>query len=208
MTILFRFSIFLFLAFAATLAQAQTSDAFKIEEIKHFQDSLNTEFRDPDESPLKPKDFEAFTGLDFFPINLNYYVEAEFIRTPNQPPFQMLTTTSKLKTYEKYAEVHFSLDGKDYSLNVYQSHKLRETEEFKNYLFLPFKDQTNGKESYGGGRYLSLWIPTADSITIDFNKAYNPYCVYNTTYSCPLVPKANWMKAAIPAGVKSFKKTK
>ncbi len=206
MTLSFKIFTFLLLAGATTVVHAQASDTFKAKEIEFFQDSLNAEFRNPDESPLKPKDFEAFTGLDFFPINLNYYVEAEFIRTPNQPPFEMLTTTSVLKTYEKYAEVHFSLDGKTFNLNVYQSHKLRETEEYKDYLFLPFKDQTNGDESYGGGRYISLWIPTSDSITIDFNKAYNPYCVYNTTYSCPLVPKANWMDIAIPAGVKDFEK--
>lgn len=190
-----------------TFLHAQSSlEEARINEILSFQDSLNQEFEDPEQSPLLPEDLEAFDGLEFFPIDLDYYKVAHFIRTPNQKPFKMQTTTAEVKTYEKYGEVHFKLDGQPVKLNVYQSHALRETEKYRDYLFLPFKDQTNGKSSYGGGRYLSLWIPEGDSIVVDFNKAYNPYCVYNVKYSCPLVPKANWMKHPVYAGVKDFKK--
>lgn len=197
---------FLFLVGGMSLVFAQSSDEAIIQEIKTYRDSLNTAFQNPEESPLTPKDFESFTGLDFFPIDLDYYIRAEFIRTPNQEPFLMPTTTAEVKTYEKYGEITFSLHGKNVVLNVYQSHELRETEKYRDYLFLPFRDKTNGEETYGGGRYLEMWIPEGDSVIVDFNKAYNPYCVYNVKYSCPLVPKSNWMEVPVYAGVKDFKK--
>jgi uncharacterized protein (DUF1684 family) len=71
-------------------------------------------------------------------------------------------------------------------------------------LFLPFSDLTCGKESYIGGRYIDLKIPTSDTILIDFNTAYNPYCAYNHKYSCPIVPLENDLPVAINAGVKKF----
>lgn len=190
------------------ILSAQDLQKERMQEIREYREELNADYRDPEESPLTPKDFENFTGLDFFPIDLQYYITAAFIRTEGEKPFQMATTTEEVKTYEKYGEVHFELHGQAISLNVYQSHKLRETEEYKDYLFLPFRDKTNGEETYGGGRYLELWIPGGDSIVVDFNKAYNPYCVYNVNYSCPLVPKANWMTVPVYAGVKDFKKNR
>jgi uncharacterized protein (DUF1684 family) len=86
-------------------------------------------------------------------------------------------------------------------LNVYQSHTLREKEGYKDYLFLPFTDLTNGNETYGSGRYIDLRIPERETIIIDFNKAYNPYCAYNYGYACPIPPKENKLKVEIRAGV-------
>ncbi|MEX0856659.1 MAG: DUF1684 domain-containing protein [Balneolaceae bacterium] len=185
---------------------AQESDASRIQEILDYREELNADYKDPEESPLTEEDFAVFDSLDFFPINLEYYVVASFVRTPGEEPFKMATTTDRSPMYEKYGEAHFTLKGEEIVLNIYQSHELRETEEYRDYLFLPFKDGTNGDETYGGGRYLELSIPEGDSITVDFNKAYNPYCVYNYKYSCPLVPKTNWMKIDIAAGVKDYKK--
>ena len=77
-------------------------------------------------------------------------------------------------------------------------------EGFEDYLFLPFLDDTNGEESYGGGRYIDLKIPEGDQMTIDFNTAYNPYCAYDAKYSCPIVPRENYMDVEVRAGVKAF----
>ena len=66
-------------------------------------------------------------------------------------------------------------------------------------------DKTNGKESYGGGRYLDLEIPEDKIIILDFNKAYNPYCAYSDRYSCPIPPIENHLDVAINAGFKAFK---
>ena len=88
-------------------------------------------------------------------------------------------------------------------LTVYQSLALLDDPEYQDYLFLPFKDETNGKDTYGGGRYLDLRIPQNDELIIDFNKAYHPFCAYNATdYSCPIVPQNNWLQLPIETGVK------
>ncbi|CAM4133452.1 DUF1684 domain-containing protein [Zobellia nedashkovskayae] len=176
------------------------------EEIKAFQEELNTEFKNPEKSPLSRREQKKFTGHDFYPINETFRVEAKFTRILDPLPFQMKTTTNRTPTYEKYGEVVFEIEGKQRKLTIYQSHRLRQTEEFKDYLFLPFTDQTNGEETYGGGRYIDLRIPESDQITIDFNKAYNPYCAYNNYSSCPIPPKENDLDVKIEAGVKAVKK--
>ncbi|TVZ15638.1 DUF1684 domain-containing protein [Maribacter sp. MAR_2009_72] len=167
-----------------------------------FQQHLNEEYKNPDESPLDKKDLKWFKGHDFFPINEKYRVVAKFTKIMNPTPFLMKTTTSRLSMYEVYGVANFELDGKEYQLNVYQNHKLRETEEYKNYLFLPFTDLTNGDQTYGGGRFIDLEIPEEETIVIDFNKAYNPYCAYSSNYSCPIPPKENDLDIHITAGIK------
>jgi hypothetical protein len=102
--------------------------------------------------------------------------------------------------------VYFSIGKTDYQLEIYQDPSLFAEEKFKNHLFLPFTDLTNGIQSYTGGRYIDLKIPEGDSILVDFNKAYNPYCAYNKKYSCPIVPEVNRLEVAILAGVKAFEK--
>lgn len=177
-----------------------------VEGIKGFQQKLNLEYADIKTSPLTKEDAIRFSSLEFFPIDKKYYVKAFFKRTPNEKPFDMLTTTSRLAKYVKYGEATFNLEGKKQKLAIYQSLSLKEKPEYKDYLFLPFTDKTSGKESYAGGRYIDLKIPKGDSIVIDFNKAYNPYCAYNHKYSCPIPPKGNYLDVAVKAGVKKYKK--
>ena len=73
-------------------------------------------------------------------------------------------------------------------------------------MFLPFLDNTNGEETYGGGRYIDLQFPEGGELVIDFNKAYNPLCAYNEKYSCPIVPLENYLELKVEAGVKAFEK--
>lgn len=174
-------------------------------EIALFQENLNIEFADSSQSPLVKDDLAIFKALDFFEISEKYKIEAKFVRTKNQKPFGMPTTTSRKPVYEKYGEAHFKLNGKEIVLSIYQNHRLREMAKYKNHLFLPFIDLTAGKTTYSGGRYLDLEIPQGETIIIDFNKAYNPYCAYNHKYSCPLIPNENNLKIEIKAGVKDFK---
>ncbi|MEX0721162.1 MAG: DUF1684 domain-containing protein [Balneolaceae bacterium] len=197
---------FALLCLFGSVGFAQQPDSIIVKEVVEFREELNADFKDPGESPLTEEDFADFSSLDFFPIDLTYHINARFIRTSDQKPFKMATTTERSPVYEKYGEAHFTLKGQNIALNIYQSHELRETEEYRDYLFLPFTDETNGEETYGGGRYLELWIPEADTITVDFNKAYNPYCVYNYKYSCPLVPDNNHIPLKINAGVKDYNK--
>lgn len=154
---------------------------------------------------MNKKQIRKFKGHEFFEIDKKYRLRAKFIRTSDTYPFKMKTTTRRAPIYEKYGEAVFILNGKKYKLSIYQSHRLRQTEEYKDYLFLPFTDLTNGEKTYDGGRYLDLSIPKSDSITIDFNKAYNPYCAYSSSKSCPIPPKENFLNTKIESGVKKPK---
>lgn len=107
-----------------------------------------------------------------------------------------------LPEYRIYGMLEFILNDQKFELPVYQSKQLMATVEYRDYLFLPFPDLTNGNQTYPGGRYIELSIPKGDSIVIDFNQAYNPYCAYSARYSCPVVPAANHLEIEIPAGVK------
>lgn len=169
-----------------------------------FQKNLDREYADKKESPLTEKDRQEFKGLAYFPVDGKYFVEAKFIKAENEQPFEMKTSTARRPMYVKYGEAVFTIDGKQCKLNIYRSIDLSKTEKYKNYLFLPFLDITSGEESYGGGRYIDLTIPDGDTIVIDFNRAYNPYCAYNSKYSCPVTPRENTLDVAIKAGVKKF----
>ena len=177
-----------------------------INDILRFQEELNNDFRNPESSPLPDRFRKNFVGLDFFPPDTNYRLSAKFFRTSEAIPFMMLTTTDRKSKEVVYGIVYFSLNGKEHQLEVYQSKDLLDDLEYVDYLFLPFIDATNGEETYTGGRYIDLNIPESDTIIIDFNKAYNPYCAYNKKFSCPIVQKVNTLKTKILAGVKAFKK--
>jgi len=199
-----RIIVFFLAGALTTSAMAQKNHQ---EEIEEWQAEMNEEFGNKKTSPLVKADRKQFTGLDFFPISDNFRFQARFVRTPGQLPFQMATTTGRKPIYEKYGEVHFTYQGNDYQLDVFQGHDLREMEEYANYLFLPFLDASNGFDTYGGGRYMEIWITdiTEDGqLMVDFNKAYNPYCAYSDQYSCPVVPKQNYLDFRVEAGVMAF----
>jgi uncharacterized protein (DUF1684 family) len=190
------------LLFASVSYAQQTKD---IKSAKKFQQKLNKEFSSKEESPLKEEDLANFKSLDFFPIDSSFIVNAKLTLHKDSEPFPMKTTTDRLPIYKIYATANFEIQGKAFSLEIYQNEKLVLTAEYEDYLFLPFTDNTNGEGSYGGGRYVDLKLPEGDSIIIDFNQAYNPYCAYNDKYSCPIPPKSNNLDIEVFAGVKSFK---
>lgn len=188
------------LQFGFGFAQAQ----FSLAAVEKFQKDLNAEYADAKTSPLLPEDLKTFQTLDFYPANEMFYVVAKFIRTENEQPFEMKTSTDRKPVYVKYGEAHFSIDGQDFKLNIYRNIELSKKEQYKDYLFLPFSDLTCGNESYIGGKYIDMKTPQGDTIVIDFNTSYNPYCAYSHKYSCPKVPLENDLKIAIRAGVKKF----
>ncbi|MGC1472417.1 MAG: DUF1684 domain-containing protein [Psychroserpens sp.] len=171
-----------------------------------FQKEINAEYKDATTSPLKDKDLKNFKGLEFFKFDSTFVIKASFKRTPDEIVFKMKTTTDRLPDYVKFGELSFELKGRVHQLNVYQNQGLIKDSEYEDYLFLPFLDLTNGEESYGGGRYIDLTVPDGNTLIVDFNSAYNPYCAYNEKYSCPIVPRENYLDVKIRAGVKAFKK--
>ena len=118
----------------------------------------------------------------------------------------MKTSTDRLPEYVKYGEAYFTLDEKELKLSIYQSTNHEKEEGYEDSLFLPYTDLTSGDGSYGGGKYLDLKIPEGNTIIIDFNKTYNPYCAYSHRYSCPVPPEENDLLVRIEAGVMDYGK--
>lgn len=188
------------LGFYASAQECSKENALK------YQKQLNEEYADPNKSPLLKEDLATFKTLNFYPVDMEYCVTAKLVRTPDEKPFKMPTTGNRKPMYVKYGELHFTLLGKSCKLDVLQSLDLMKLDEYKDYLFVPFTDLTSGNGSYGGGRYIDLRIPKGDTIILDFNTAYNPYCAYNHSYSCPIPPQQNDLKLEVKAGVREFKK--
>ncbi|MFT7442704.1 MAG: hypothetical protein ACI9Q3_001078, partial [Maribacter sp.] len=118
-------------------------------------------------------------------------------------------TTDRKPLYKEYGILNFILNEKYFELTIYQSQDDLSDEKYKDYLFLPFTDNTSGEDSYGGGRYMDVLITDEKpdgTIKLNFNNTYNPYCAYNEKYSCPLTPRKNHLDFEIKAGVKIFKK--
>ena len=172
--------------------------------LTEYQRQVNNYFKDASVSPLKPKDLKNFQGLDFFEFDSIYVVKAKIEETKESLPFKMKTTTDIPADVRKYADLFFQITDKEFELPVYENLEYEGVEGYENYLFLPFLDETNENETYGGGRYLDLFLNGTDSIIIDFNKAYNPKCVYDENFSCPIVPRKNFLNTRIKAGVKNF----
>ncbi|CAM3939874.1 DUF1684 domain-containing protein [Flavobacterium sinopsychrotolerans] len=194
------FTLFLLIHFNFGFSQEQ----FDVSAVAKFQKELNTEYADAKTSPLTAEDLAVFKTLDFYPASETFFVVAKLIRTQKEKPFEMETSTDRKPLYVKYGELSFTINGRDFKLNAYKNIELSKKEEYKDYLFLPFSDLTSGTESYIGGKYIDLRIPKGDTIVIDFNTSYNPYCAYNHKYSCPKVPLENDLDIEIKAGVKKF----
>ena len=179
-------------------------EQFNVSAVAKFQKELNAEYADAKTSPLIAEDLAVFKTLDFYSVNETFFVVAKLVRTQKEKPFEMETSTDRKPLYVKYGELYFTINGRDFKLNVYKNIELSKKKEYKDYLFLPFSDLTSGAESYIGGKYIDLRIPKEDTIVIDFNTSYNPYCAYNYKYSCPKVPLENDLDIEIKAGVKKF----
>ena len=178
------------------------SEKKQIAQISKFQKELNDGYTNKKETPLRGDNYTKFTKHPFFPVDLKYRIKAQFTRTENSVPFDLMTSSGETKPYRAFGNATFALNGVTYILNIYQSLDLVKTRGYEDYLFLPFRDETNGKETYGGGKYIDLRIPDGNEIVIDFNQSYQPYCAYNAyDYSCPIVPEENFLPLRIEAGV-------
>ena len=177
-----------------------------IPNLTEFQKKLNSSFKDVTKSPLSKKDRQDFISLDFFDFDSSYVVKAALTPYANDSIFDMKTNTDRVHTYNKYGIIKFNLNDTYFELNVYEDQELTNEQTNVDELFLPFYDNTNGITTYSGGRYIDLKVSKDSIISIDFNKAYNPYCVYNYKFSCPVVPSENYIASEIKAGVKDYNK--
>jgi uncharacterized protein len=198
-----KFNLLYLLLVVSFATFAQQKSISPVADIKNWQKELNDDYKNVAKSPLKPEDLKTFKGHTFFEIDTSYRVVAHIILTKNVVEIPFNTSTLSVQIFIKYADLEFMLKGVKYQLPIYQSKNLMKIPTYANYLFLPFIDETSGKETYGAGRYIDLQIPqTGNTILLDFNKAYNPYCAYATGFSCPKVPEQNILKTTILAGVR------
>ena len=144
----------------------------------------------------------------FYAVDGQYNIKASFEKTMDTTGFTMKTSGATTQHYYKYGKLSFSIRDTLLHLYIYQSKDLMSNAQYKDYLFIPFTDLTTGDETYGSGRYLDFRMGDIknNELTIDFNKAYNPYCAYATGYHCPIPPKENYLPVVIKAGEKTFGK--
>ncbi len=173
---------------------------------KAYQDSLNAYETNPATTHILPEELPAFTGLNFYPIDPLYKVKARFVA--DHDTHQFVLTYSKDPNVPRFVssgKVFFNLQGKELYLHTYQNVKWVNDPAYAQHIFLPFKDHTNGVESYGGGRFLDLIMPLqGDEIVIDFNQSYNPPCAYNYYMACPIIPEENELEIEIRAGILAY----
>jgi uncharacterized protein (DUF1684 family) len=185
---------------ASSFAQKNLEEITKANQ--EYRTELNAQYKDSLHSPLKREARLKFEAFPFYPIDSNYFVVAKFERIEKGKKFKMKTSTSRKPEYKVFGRASFTINDSIHELMIYQNTKLVTREGYEDYLFLPFNDYTNGNETYGGGRYLDVRIPERNTIILDFNKAYNPYCAYTYGYSCPVPPKENSLNIEIKAGIK------
>jgi len=167
-------------------------------EIKEFRESKDNDFRTTDWSPIRDK--KSFKGLSYFSPNIDYKVIANLEYISSGETLSMKMTQGNNKTYLKYAIATFKINGQECRLLL-----LKESLQDP-FAFVAFTDKTSGRQTYGGGRYLDVPLRgNPQTVTIDFNKTYNPFCAYAADFICPMPPSENRLQVEILAGEKNYK---
>ncbi len=158
---------------------------------------------DPD-SPLPLELRPRFTSLAYFPPDEAYRIRVSLAKLPNPEPVTLATSKGVPRPMLRYGYFDFEIGGVKQRLYGYKAAPQPGHHHEDPSLFVPFRDATSGKESYGASRYLDLEENPSGEYLLDFNLAYNPYCAYSDDYVCPFPPKENWLSVPIRAGEKAF----
>ncbi len=146
----------------------------------------------------------------FFPVSEKFKLHCIFIKSLDTNTISIKTSGKAItqKNFIRYGTAIFTINDTALQLTVFQSKPIIENAKYKDYLFIPFTDVTTGNNTYGSGRYIDILTTEINNneLTIDFNKAYNPYCAYANGFNCPIPPKENFLKVAILAGEKNYNK--
>jgi uncharacterized protein (DUF1684 family) len=164
-------------------------------DLQAFRAEKDDFFAADPESPLTREQKQEFNGLNYFDENPALRLEVQVEEFDHKEKIEMQTTTGDVQPYERFGRFRFSVDGQDAELTIYRG---------PHGFFLPFVDSLAGNETYPAGRYLEPEPLPGGRFFVDFNLAYNPYCAYNETWSCPITPPENRLKIPIRAGEKTF----
>lgn len=154
--------------------------------------------RESPDSPIPANKRASFPPLSYFPVDQSYRIPAFLQPAPRGPVVEMPTSTGQLRKERRVGTLSFTLKGQPLSLGAF----VDADQEDMSKLFVPFGDLTNGVETYQGGRYLELERTPTGLYDLDFNRAFHPFCLYNSSYDCPYPPAESRLKVPIRAGEK------
>src|SRR5690606_36602675 len=176
---------------------------YNVDSVRILRDQKLEQFSNDPNAPLTAEDIRY---INYYEPDSTYVVHGRVELLRGEQPFRMPTSDGTSKVYVRYAKVRFQLQCEEGELTVYRSPDLFANPLYRDHLFLPFTDATNGVETYGGGRYIDLSVDDIHngSITVDFNTAYNPYCAYSSGYRCPVPPAENFLPIPISAGEMNY----
>ncbi len=168
------------------------------QQILDFRKEKDDAFRVGRDSPLTDQTKATFQGLPYYPIDPSYRVPAALAEDRSGPPviLELQTSTDQRRKMRRVGTLSFALGAASYTLTAFADIDAMTM----NRLFVPFADLTSGTETYRGGRYLELDRTPTGLYDLDFNRAYHPFCVYNSSYDCPIPPRENRLPVAIRAG--------
>lgn len=183
---------------------SQTNNSAPMESVLSERSARDEFFRSSVNSPIPEQDRESFRGLEYYPINKALDFSVRLNRHPRPEPVRLATNTGEIRSGLRYGYFEFAVEGQSCRLQVYRLENVSENGGPN--LFIPFRDATSGNETYAPGRYIDLAENTSGIYELDFNRAYNPYCIFNSDYSCPLPPAENVLSVPIRAGEKMYGK--
>jgi uncharacterized protein (DUF1684 family) len=197
-----RFLLFLLLILNACSAKKILSPY--TDTLNEYRETYKNGFLKDPRSPLTAEDIK---DLDFFPADENWKLNCTCQRVTDAKPFEMPTYSGVTRTYLLHSIAKCAYKNQNITLHLYKNIHQPINPLYKNNLFLPFKDYTNNESTYGGGRYINLMDTDIknETIEIDLNKSYNPWCAYSDGFNCPIPPRENHIELEVIAGEKNFK---
>jgi uncharacterized protein (DUF1684 family) len=185
-----------------SLQGGQPSENYTAEIEKERKDK--DEFMKSDKGSPFQVDSLEFHGLNYFPIDPKFNIKAKLVHIEKKKVVILGTSDGKQQKYLEYAHAIFNMDGVENKLLILE---VMDMGPQRGKLFLAFADATSSAETYGAGRYLDVKkVHAASSIQLDFNLAYNPYCAYTDSFTCPFPPKENVLAIAVRAGEMNYHK--
>ncbi len=172
-----------------------------IDKIKAERKEKDLFFKTHPQSPLLYEERNNFTRLKYYPVKSELRFTLGLYEHKDKKKIEVKDNKGNTQEFIRWGEFRFKVKNEQIILQAYKSDLYEEK------FWIPFKDKTNGKETYGAGRYIDLdernkkdnkWI-------LDFNQSYNPFCAYSENYVCPFIPPENWISVKIEAGEKKYK---
>lgn len=171
------------------------SDGDYVQQLMKTRAATDAAYRNRPGDPVPREAMDRLIPLSYFPPDPDYVVAASLKEAATRDVVDMPTSTGEVRKEERVGVLEFTLRGQPLTLSAFHEAGTDMT-----HLFVPFRDLTSGTETYQAGRYLDLERTPTGLYNIDFNRAYNPYCYYNSSFDCPYPPAENRLTIPVRAG--------